>query len=90
MRYFAINIDVIKSIFGKTFSEYENWFGYISQIQEYFRNRRYEIILKKMAEGYNQKQVQQMTGFSYNMVRKVFEKPETAKAILRKESENHD
>ena len=88
--YDFCNIDVIKSVFGDTFSEYENWFGYISPILEYFRNRRYEIILEKMAEGYNQRQVQQMTRFSYNMVRKVFERPETAKAILRKEKENHD
>lgn len=84
------NMDVIRDEFGDMFSEFENWFGYISAILEYFRNRRYEIILRMMAEGYNQKQVQQMTGFSYSMVRKVFEKPETAKAILRKESENND
>lgn len=48
----------------------------------YFRDRRYEIILKMMEEGLTPSEILQKTGFSYKMVTKVTGAPDKARAIL--------
>ena len=67
--------------------------GYISgvgNIQTHFRNRRYEIILDLMEQGYPKQIVHNRTLFSYQMIQKVFEKPEQARDFLRKEREENN
>lgn len=59
-------------------------------VQEYFRNRRYEIILEYMEKGYPQNIVYNRTLFSRTMIAKVYEKPEQAKDFLQKEKEKFE
>ena len=76
------NQDIIKADFGPTCANLE--IGYVSRVQEYFRNRRYEVILDMMNRGYKPYQVIEKTGFSYNMVHKVFDRPLNAKTLIEK------
>lgn len=67
--------------------------GYISgtsHVQEYFRNRRYEVILDMLDKGYDPWTIHCRTLFSEKMVNKVSENPENAKALLKKERNNND
>ena len=80
------NQDVIRADFGE---ECEG-ISYISAVQAYFRNRRYEVILDMMARGYSPRQVIDRTGFSYNMVHKVFDRPLNAKTLIEKEIKFND
>lgn len=84
------NLDVIKEEFGPFFESDDLQVGYSSRVQEYFRNRRYEIILEKLEEGWTPWQIRSVTKFSQNMINKVAQKPETAKLLLKKEKENHE
>lgn len=84
------NIDTIKTDFGPILGDLN--LGYVSRVQDYFRNQRYRIILQMMETGCTPRQICDRTKFSWNMVSKVFNKPETARAILKneKEQEYHD
>jgi len=79
------NIDTIKADFGPTLEGLS--IGYVSRVQDFFRNRRYRIILQMMESGCTPRQICDRTRFSWNMVSKVFNKPETARAILKNEKE---
>jgi len=81
------NIDTIKADFGPILEGCDLSLGYVSRVQDYFRNRRYQTILRMMEIGYTPKEVIERTKFSYNMVHKVFNKPETARTILKREKE---
>lgn len=95
------NLDIIKADFypwmkahGAKVTMYEDG-PYVSganDVQTYFRNRRYEIILYLKEKGYSQWDIHCRTLFTQNMIKKVFDKPEQAKAFLEKEREenNHD
>lgn len=80
------NIDVIKADFGPLLKDL-HMLGYVSRVQDYFRNQRYKVILTMMEGGYTPRQIQERTKFSWAMVSKVYEKPENAKAILKREKE---
>lgn len=80
------NIDVIKAEFGPLLDDLE-MLGYVSRVQAYFRNQRYKVILTLMEGGLTPRQIQERTKFSWAMVSKVYEKPENAKAILKREKE---
>lgn len=58
-------------------------------VTEYFRNRRYEIILDMMEHGYPQFEIYKRTMFNQNMISKVFQDPEQARRLLEKEKNNH-
>ena len=75
------NIDVIKADFGPILGGLS--YGYVSRVQDYFRNQRYKIILKMMDDGWTPKDICYRTKFSWAMVSKVFNKPETARTILK-------
>ena len=81
------NIDVIKSDFGPILDETCTMMGYVSRVQDYFRNQRYRIIMKLKDDGFTPREIQKRTKFSWNMITKLFVKPETAKAILKNEKE---
>lgn len=57
------------------------------RIQEYFRNRRYEVILQLKARCLTPYRIQQRTGFSMNMISQVFDNDLYVKEALRKEKE---
>jgi hypothetical protein len=75
------NIDVIKTDFGPILDGLS--YGYVSRVQDYFRNQRYKIILKMMDDGWTPRDICYKTKFSWAMVSKVFNKPETARTILK-------
>ena len=77
------NIDVIKSHFGPLFEGKIEMMGYVSRVQDYFRDQRYKIILKMMDDGWTPRDICYRTKFSWAMVSKVFNKPETARTILK-------
>lgn len=79
------NIDVIKTDFGPILEQCDLSLGYVSRVQNYFRNRRYQVILTMMEGGCTRQEVIARTKFSYNMVDKVFTKPENARAMLAAE-----
>lgn len=81
------NIDVIKEDFGPLFAPYDLSYGYVSRVQDYFRNQRYRIILKMIDDGFTPREIHQRTNFSIAMVTKVCSKPEKARAILKNERE---
>lgn len=83
------NLDVIKSELYPFLRENGAPLTGVSDVQRYFRNRRYERILKMMDEGYTEKEIRQETGFSPAMIKKVFEKPYIAKATLKNEKEDY-
>lgn len=60
-----------------------------SIVTEYFRNRRYEIILDMMRRGYPQFEIYKRTLFNRNMISKVFKDPEQAERLLEKEKNNY-
>lgn len=64
--------------------------SYVMRVQEYFRNRRYEIILDMMNRGYTPQQIIKRTCFSRNMVNKVFDKPLQAKTLIEREEFRND
>ena len=86
------NIDIIRADFGPELDDCDLSLGYVSRVQDYFRNRRYQIILKFMEDGLTRQEVIARTKFSSNMVHKVFDRPENARTLLKleKESENND
>lgn len=87
------DLDIIKQDFypwmrQRGAEEFED--GYISGVnivQDYFRNRKYEIILDMREKGYSPWDIHCRTLFTMKMIRKVFEKPNQAKAFIKKESE---
>lgn len=86
------NREVVKAELSAYFKKRDAKFisTMISKVQDYFRNRRYEVILKMIEDGVTRKDIQKITGFSYNMVKKVIEKPYVAKSILKNEKENDE
>ena len=84
------NIDVIKADFGPRLEACDISLGYVSRVQDYFRNQRYKIILSMMESGCTPREICQRTNFSWNMVYKVFNKPETARAILQKSEKEYE
>jgi hypothetical protein len=83
-------IDVIIEDFGPIFEGEDLQVGYINRVQGYFRNRRYEIILNKLEQGWTPWQIRGVTRFSQAMINKVSKNPEGAKQILKKENENYE
>ena len=83
-------IDVIIEDFGPIFTDEDLQIGYISRVQGYFRNRRYEIILEKLEQGWTPWQIRSATKFSQAMINKVAKNPEGAKQLLKKEKEDND
>lgn len=70
----------------KSHSGYLEWdYIRLSNIQEYFRNRRYEVILKYMENDAPPYIVKQQTKFNPAMIDKVYHKPEQAKRLLEEE-----
>lgn len=66
--------------------------GYISgcgKVQEYFRNRKYEVILKLMEKGYTAYQVHCATLFTDQMIYKIYRDPDKAREALEKEREDN-
>lgn len=59
------------------------------EIQGYFRNRRYEVILNYMENGASAADVKRETKFSHQMIDKVFKKPEQAKNYLEREEQEN-
>ena len=84
------NKDVVKAELFPFLKENGAILDGVTDVQNYFRNRRYEVILRMINEGYSRQDIQRMTGFSYNMVKKVFDKPYVAEAILKNEKENYN
>lgn len=84
------NIDTVKADFGPYLADCD--MGYVSRVQNYFRDQRYKIIMQMAEAGMTPRQIRERTKFSGNMVAKVFEKPETVKAILKnaKETEYYE
>ena len=56
-------------------------------VQQYFRNRRYEIILNYYRHNYPENIVHNRTLFSRAMIKKVYEKPEQAERLINEEKE---
>lgn len=82
------NIDVIRADFGPILDACDISLGYVSRVQNYFRNRRYQVILSMMEAGLSPPEILRKTGFSLNMVNKVCGRPDMARAILKNEKEN--
>ena len=59
-----------------------DWIGGSSSVQIYFRNRRWVIILDYMERGFPPDIVQKRTRISYQMIRKVYSKPDIIKREL--------
>ena len=83
------NIDVIKTHFGPLL-EGKTGLGYVSRVQNYFRDQRYKIILGMMDIGLTPREVCERTKFSWSMVSKVFEKPDTKRKILEMNKERKE
>ena len=56
-----------------------------NDVQAYFRNKRYGIILDYIEHGYPMSETVKRVRFSYNMIRKVYEDPIKAKLIMNGE-----
>lgn len=83
------NLDVVRADFGPLIEEAGiDMVGYINRVRDYFRNRRYKIILKMMEDGFSQEEILRRTRFSRSMIEKVLTRPETARAILKNEKES--
>jgi hypothetical protein len=59
-----------------------------SIVQEYFRNRRYEVIFQYMEKGYPKEEAKKRLRFSSTMINKVYDEPEICKRLLKFESED--
>lgn len=59
--------------------------GGTKEVNDYFRNRRYEIILEMMESGAEPSDIFRYYKFSQSMVYKVFKNPQKAKELLEKE-----
>lgn len=59
-----------------------------SVIQCFFRNRRYEVILRYIEKGYPKEEAKKRLRFSGTMIDKVYINPDSAKRALKKESED--
>lgn len=57
-------------------------------IQEHFRNKRYEIILDYLSRKFPIGNVVRYTGFSYAMIKKVYDDPEGARKLMNHEKLN--
>jgi len=84
------NKDVVKADLFPFLRENNASLDGVTDVQNFFRNRRYEVILRLINEGNSRQEIQRKTGFSYNMVKKVFDKPHVAEAILKNEKENYE
>lgn len=77
-------LDVIKKHFSPYAIEHGVDPDYLvgtNDIQAYFRNKRYKIILDFMEKGYPENIVYNRTLFSRAMIKKVYLSPETAKRL---------
>ena len=81
------NIDTIKADFGPILVNSDCDYGYVSRVQNYFRNQRYRIILDMIQNGYTSSEIRARTRFSWNMINKVYTNPEKAISILKNEKE---
>jgi len=82
------HIDTIKEDFGPQMEEANvQTYGYVERVTNFFRDRRYRIILKMMDDGLSPRDICQRTKFSWHMVNKVFNEPEKARTILRNAKE---
>ena len=81
------NIDVIKGHFGPLLEDKIEMMGYVSRVQDYFRDQRYKIILGMMDIGLTPREVCERTKFSWNMVSKVFANPDSKREILKNAKE---
>lgn len=86
------NISVIREEFDKWKKENNVICGKIPvmRIQEYFRNRRYEIILKFYEGNYPESLCYNRTLFSKSMIHKVYSDPDIARRLLEKEKEDNN
>ena len=62
-----------------------NYLTGTNDVQAYFRNKRYGIILDYIEHGYPMSETVKRVRFSYNMIRKVYEDPIKAKLIMNGE-----
>ena len=60
----------------------------VANIQQHFRNKRYEIILKFIDGGFPQYLCYNRTLFSHGMISKVYKDPEMAKRLIEDEVRN--
>lgn len=82
------HIDTIKEDFGPQIKEANiQMTGYVERVTNFFRDRRYRIILKMMDDGLSPREICQRTKFSWHMVNKVCNHPDKAIAILKNEKE---
>ena len=86
------NISVIRTEFDKWCRQNNIKCGKlpVSKIQDYFRNRRYEIILKFQERNFPQSICYNRTLFSKAMIHKVYTNPEIAKRLLEDEKEENN
>lgn len=93
------NLDIIKIDFFPWMEDHGEkaeetidgkYFSGTSKIQEYFRNRRYEIILDMLEKGYKPNDIYLKTNFSMQMISKVRMNPDKAKTLLKKEREEEN
>lgn len=76
------NRDVVKTELFPFLRRNGDYEGGTEFVISYFRDRRYEIILRMMEEGIGPLEIYQKTGFSRKMVNKVTDAPDKARAIL--------
>ena len=76
------NRDIVKMELFPYLRRYGSYEAGSDTVINYFRDRRYEVILRMMREGYAPDQIRQKTRFSHQMVSKVTGSPDKALAIL--------
>lgn len=89
-KYNLTNMDVIRNVFSEWCDDRKIICDKpaITEIQNYFRNRRYEIILQFIEGGYPQSICYNRTLFSRNMIAKVYSNPDSARMLLAEEKNN--
>ena len=86
------NLEMIKRYLFPYMKEHGANLNYLSgtnDVTDYFRNRRYEVILNYIEHGYPKEITKQRVRFSTSMIDKVYKKPEIAKQLLAKEREEN-
>lgn len=81
------NRDVVKAQLRPWLEEHGVEYEYdcYGIVSNYFRNRRYEVILSMIENGYDAAYIRKNTKFSDKMIKKVCDNPETARAALQNE-----
>lgn len=82
--------EVIVEDFGPVIESTGFQLGYIQRVSDYFRNRRYEVILDMLDHGCTPWQIHCQTLFNYEMIRRVANDPDRAIYLLNKEREENE